>query len=128
MAKPKKDDIQQMMLDELAALRLKVEQLTQQQQQQPARAKREKGQPRADVYYVLLGVPSKDVPPQAMAVARALATAPDTNHITEAEAMDLIEAYKTTGKLKTIQPAWRIFQYYRADLINGDYLLMKTVV
>lgn len=130
MPKPKQPNLQQQLLDQIAELSKQVAELKQNQQQQvqTVSKKREKGQPRPDVYYVLAGIPTKGLPPQAINCARILATAADTNHIPEAEAMALIEAGKAAGKLKTTQDAWHIFQYYRPQLISGDYLVMKTSV
>jgi hypothetical protein len=76
---------------------------------------------------VLLGIPTQGLAPQAIACARILATATDTKHIPESEAMELIEAAKKSGKLKTKQDSWHIFQYYRPQLIAGDYLRMLDV-
>lgn len=95
-------------------------------QQPPTAQKSEKGQPRPDVYYVLAGVPTHGLPPQAIACARILATAADVNHISEAEAMNLFDKAKETGKLRTKQGAWHIFQYYRPRLIEGNYLVMRS--
>ena len=91
-----------------------------------ASRKRERGEARPDVFYVLLGVPSQGLSPQALACARILATAADVNHIPESEAMELIEAGKQSGRLRTSQDSWHIFQYYRPQLIAGDYLRMIT--
>lgn len=129
MAKPTKQQLEQMLLEQIAKLTERLGALEQQQQQPPAAKtarKRERGAARPEVYYVLLGVPSQGLPPQAMACARILATAADTNNIPESEAMELIEAGKQSGKLKTGQDSWHIFQYYRARLIEGDFLRMLT--
>ena len=128
MAKQTKQQLEQVLLDQIAKLVEKVDALEQKQSQPVVvvARKREIGQPRPEVYYVLQGVPTKDLPPQALACARILATAKDTRHIPESEAMALIEVGKQSGRLKTSQPSWRIFQYYRAKLISGDFLLMLT--
>ena len=128
MPKQTKQDVQQLLLDKIAELSKQVAELKQQQATQPARAsrKRERGEARPDVFYVLLGVPSQGLSPQALACARILATAADVNHIPESEAMELIEAGKQSGRLRTSQDSWHIFQYYRPQLIAGDYLRMIT--
>lgn len=130
MGKTKKPTVQDL-LDRIAALSEEVASLKQQQNNQPPRAstprKRERGQARPDVFYVLHGVPAAGLPPQAIICARILATAANVNHIPESEAMELIEAGKQSGKLKTTQDSWHIFQYYRAKLIAGDYLQMKNL-
>lgn len=89
--------------------------------------KRKRGEARADVYYILLAVPDKGMPPQAILSARILATAADVKHIPEAEAMALFNKAAETGRLVTDQEPWRIFQYYRPRLIEGNYLLMKSL-
>lgn len=123
MAKPK--PVEQMLLDQIAALSKQIAEIkAQQSTPQPAHKESKKGQPRPDVYYVLAGIPSQGLPPQAIACARILATAADVNHITEAEAMKLMDDGKAAGYLRTDQEAWRIFQYYRARLIAGNYLRM----
>jgi hypothetical protein len=129
MAKQTKKTIEQLLLDQIANLGEQIAEIRARQQvQQPVVGrKKTKGQPRPDVYYVLSGVPSQGLPPQAIACARILATAKDTNHIPEEEAMDLIESAKAAGRLHTTQDAWHIFQYYRAKLIEGNYLRMLTV-
>lgn len=124
MARQTKQQLEQALLEQVAQLRAELEVL---KQQPKGKAKREKGQPRPDVYYVLRGVPSQGVPPQAIACARILSAASDVNHITEAEAMKLIDDAAVAGKLKTTQEPWRIFQYYRARLIEADYLQMKNL-
>lgn len=97
------------------------------QKQQPVVAQKStKGGPRPDVFYVLAGIPSKGLPPQAIVCARVLSTARDVNHISEEEAMELIERAKVEGRLRTKQGAWHIFQYYRPRLIEGDFLRMIT--
>lgn len=125
----KKPNLEQMLLEQIAALTEQVAQLKAAQDAKPAKVarKRERGQARPEVFYVLHGVPSQGLPPQAIACARILSTASNTNHIPESEAMELIEAGKQSGKLKTDQDSWHIFQYYRAKLIAGNYLQMKTL-
>jgi hypothetical protein len=125
MAKPKQQDLQQELLKKIAELTAEVQLLK--QQPGKSKAKRAKGEARPDVYYVLLGVPSKGLPPQAIVCARILSAAVDSNHIPEAEAMQLIDAAHAAGKLKTDQEPWRIFQYYRPRLIEGDFLQMKSL-
>ncbi len=125
----KKKSATQMLLEQVAALAAELTELKKQQQPVPAAIakKNDKGQPRQDVYYVLLGVPSQGLPPQAIACARILAMAMDVNHIPESEAMELIATAKQSGKLRTQQEAWHIFQYYRARLIEGDFLKMLSL-
>ncbi len=116
--------------DPTAALRRQVEELTQQvaelRKMKQTPAKPSKGQPRPDVYYVLHGVPTHGLAPQAIACARILSTAQNVNRITEEEAMALLVRAKTEGRLKTKQDAWHIFQYYRPRLIEGDFLKMLS--
>lgn len=102
-------------------------QLEAMQQPQTQKRKVAKGAARPDVYYVLHGVPTGKMQPQAIACARILATASDVKHIPESEAMALIEAAHKDGRLKTTQDPWHIFQYYRPRLIEKDFLLMQTV-
>lgn len=42
--------------------------------------------------------------------------------LTEPQLFEIIEAGKVAGKLKTKQPAVRIFQYYRNELLNSNTL------
>ena len=93
----------------------------------PVKEKKEskKGQPREGVYYVVLGVPApekKTFPPQAITCMKILSRATDPTHVTEAEAMRLLEENKRL--LVTRQDSWHVFCYYRAKLIAGDYLKM----
>lgn len=122
MPKQTKKTDQQSLLDQIAELRQQIVEL--QNKKTPTFARREPGQPRPGTYYKLLGVPSKGFRPQAMLCARILATATNSEHIPEAEAMALIESAKQLGRLKTVQPSWRVFAYYRAELIAGKYLQM----
>tara|TARA_B100000214_G_scaffold351317_1_gene305624 strand:+ start:7046 stop:7576 length:531 start_codon:yes stop_codon:yes gene_type:complete len=46
--------------------------------------------------------------------------------IPESEVRIHIEAMKGEGKLVTTQSSWRIFQYYRAQLINRSLLKMRN--
>ncbi len=126
MPKPKKPTVEQLLarINELSAQLAEVKQTT---GPTSAARRRAPGQPRAEVYYVLAGVPTGGMPPQAIAVAKILATAADTNNIPEAEAMELMEKAKESGKLRTIQGSWHIFQYYRPNLIGGNYLRQLTV-
>ena len=112
-----------LLLNEIKILRAEIDNL---KQPVVAAKKSTKGQPRPDVYYILAGVPSQGMPPQALACARILATAADTNHITEAEAMKLMVDAEADGRIRTTQGAWHIFQYYRPRLIGGNYLVMKS--
>lgn len=81
-----------------------------------------RGQPREGVYYVVLNVPARNFPPQAITCMKILACAEDPTHVMEADAMRMIEENKAL--LGTRQDSWRIFCYYRAKLIGGDYLKM----
>lgn len=128
MAATKKQTVEQMLLGKIEDLTQQIAELRAAQTTTAKVArKRERGQARPDVYYVLHAVPSQGVPPQAIACARILATAKNANHIPESEAMELIEAGKQSGRLKTNQDSWHIFQYYRPKLIGGNYLQMKTL-
>jgi hypothetical protein len=120
-----KQDQVALLLAEVQNLRKEIETL----KQQPPKVARKvaKGQPRPDVYYVLSGVPTQGLPPQAIACARILSSASNTNHISETEAMELIVAAAASGKLRTTQDPWHIFQYYRPRLIEGDFLRMLTL-
>ena len=42
--------------------------------------------------------------------------------IPEPKLFEMLEAAKLDGRLRTTQPAARIFQYYRAALVGGDYI------
>jgi len=44
----------------------------------------------------------------------------------EGEVQIWVEEAKVNGMLKTKQPAWRIFQYYRAQLISAGSLKMRN--
>ena len=46
--------------------------------------------------------------------------------IPESEVRIHVEAMKGEGKLITTQSSWRIFQYYRAQLINRSLLKMRN--
>lgn len=46
--------------------------------------------------------------------------------IPESEVRIHVEAMKGEGKLNTTQSSWRIFQYYRAQLINRSLLKMRN--
>ncbi len=126
MAKPKQPTMSDL-IARIEELKLELDGLKQQPAAKQSVALQQKGGPRPDVYYVLLAVPDKGLPPQAIVCARVLSAAADAKHIPEAEAMALIEAAKASGRLRTKQGAWHIFQYYRAKLIEGNYLTMQTL-
>ena len=44
----------------------------------------------------------------------------------EADLIKLVESAKVDGILKTRQSSWRIFSYYRALMISGGFLTMKS--
>lgn len=46
--------------------------------------------------------------------------------ITEADTRAAVEQLKADGKLQTTQSSWRIFQYYRATMINRSLLKMRN--
>lgn len=46
--------------------------------------------------------------------------------IPESEVRIHVEAMKGEGKLQTTQSSWRIFQYYRATMINRSLLKMRN--
>ncbi len=45
------------------------------------------------------------------------------DHVTEKELRDLVE--KRVSELRTRQPAWRIFQYYRPQLIASKLMVRE---
>ena len=44
----------------------------------------------------------------------------------EADLKKLVESAKKDGVLKTRQSSWRIFSYYRANMISDGFLTMKS--
>lgn len=44
----------------------------------------------------------------------------------EADLKKLVESAKKDGVLKTRQSSWRIFSYYRANMISDGFLQMKS--
>ena len=44
----------------------------------------------------------------------------------EADLKKLVESAKKDGVLKTRQSSWRIFSYYRANMISDGFLNMKS--
>ena len=44
----------------------------------------------------------------------------------EADLKKLVESAKKDGVLKTRQSSWRIFSYYRANMISDGFLHMKS--
>lgn len=82
-----------------------------------------RGQPREGTFYMVLGIPSKNFCPQAITCMKILSRAADPAKIPEAEAMRFLEENKAL--LGTRQESWRIFSYYRAKLIGGNYLKMS---
>ena len=44
----------------------------------------------------------------------------------EADLKKLVESAKKDGFLKTRQSSWRIFSYYRANMISDGFLTMKS--
>jgi hypothetical protein len=93
---------------------------------EPAKAKKvsKAGQPRASVYYVLLSVPTANIQPQGITAAKILAMATDPTHISEKEAMELMEKHKAL--FGTRQPSWKVFRFYRPRLIEMNCLLMPN--
>ena len=48
------------------------------------------------------------------------------SEIAEADLKKLVESAKKDGVLKTRQSSWRIFSYYRANMISDGFLTMKS--
>lgn len=83
-----------------------------------------KGTPRLHVFYELLGYPKEKFPPQCLRVMRCLAqAAPEGGKMTEVEVWDALMGEKSTiGPWHYRQDPFYIFKYYRAQMIDGDYL------
>lgn len=121
----KKEDVTELLLKKLealeqqnAALAAKVDEMS----KQPQRGSRA-GQPRPNVWYELLQIPQAGATqPQGIAVAQILNMAANPKHIPEVEAMELVEKHR--DMLLTRQKPWRIFQYYRPQLITLNCLRM----
>lgn len=95
------------------------------------KAKSEKGAPRPDVYYVIKGFPSEKRPPQCLKVYRAIAqAAPEGGRMTETDIWNALmdgnhpstKANKNVGSWNYAQTPYYIFKYYRADMINAEYV------
>jgi hypothetical protein len=117
-------DLVAQLLEQVASLTKELADFKQATALPAAREKKEtkKGQPREGVYYVVLNVPVRNFTPQAIACMKILARAEDPTHVSEADAMRLLEENKAL--LGTRQDSWRVFCYYRAKLIGADYLKM----
>lgn len=102
-----------------------------------ARPKSEKGQPRPNVYYVVRGFPSDKRPPQCIRVYRALAQAAPApaegeqhSRMTELDVWNALmaEPFPSTkpnprlGAWNHVQTPYYIFKYYRADMINAEFV------
>jgi hypothetical protein len=81
------------------------------------------GKPRENTSYALIKIPEKGFPPQAVTCCKILEMAVDQTNISEKEAMELFETHK--GLLKTRQPAWKVFAFYKARLVSGNYIAMS---
>lgn len=65
----------------------------------------------------------KRLPKQAKAIISNVTVDED---ITEADLKDVVVELAETGVLQTKQDPWRIFQYYRANMINSSMLRMSN--
>ena len=63
--------------------------------------------------------------PQITQIFTAILKSGDSE-FAEADLKKLVESAKVDGILKTRQSSWRIFSYYRALMISGGFLTMKS--
>ena len=96
-----------------------------------SKPKSEKGAPRPHVYYVIKGFPSEKRPPQCLRIFRAIAqAAPADGRMTEMDVWNALmaEPFPSTkpnpkiGAWHHVQTPFYIFKYYRADMINAEYV------
>lgn len=129
-----KDELLMKLVDLVGDLQAEVRELKQQRHAAPARVakpKSEKGQPRPHVYYVIKGFPSEKRPPQCLRVFRALAqAAPEGGRMTEMDVWNALmdgqfpstKANANVGAWNYSQTPFYIFKYYRADMIDAEYV------
>lgn len=105
--------------------------------ERPKKTKSEKGAPRPNVYYVISGFPSEKRPPQCIRVFRAIAQAAPApaegakgSRMTEMDIWNALmaEPFPSTkpnprlGAWNHVQTPFYIFKYYRADMIDAEYV------
>jgi len=86
---------------------------------------------RSNIFYEVIGVPGENVkmqPQKALCLQLVNANTSDDNpRISEPELKSILEAAKADGTLDTKQEAWRIFAYYKGELVEEGYLAEHNV-
>jgi hypothetical protein len=81
---------------------------------------------RSNIFYEVIGVPSSSTKMQPQkALCLQLVndnTSDDKPRISEPELKAIVEAAKADGTLETKQDAWRIFAYYKGQLVEEGFL------
>ena len=90
----------------------------------PKKEKAKKGEPRPDVWYHIKGFPSEKRPPQCLRVFRVIAqAAPAGGKMTEVDIWNaLMGPDNKLGPWNYSQDPFYIFKYYRAPMIEGEYI------
>ena len=68
---------------------------------------------------------SEKLTPQILQIFGAILKS-GVSEFAEADLKKLVESAKKDGVLKTRQSSWRIFSYYRANMISDGFLNMKS--
>ena len=68
---------------------------------------------------------SEKLTPQILQIFGAILKS-GVSEFAEADLKKLVESAKKDGVLKTRQSSWRIFSYYRANMISDGFLTMKS--
>lgn len=86
---------------------------------------------RTNIYYEVIGVPGTSIkmqPQKALCLQLVNANTSDEQpRISEPDLKEIVEAAKADGTLETKQDAWRIFAYYKGQLVEEGYLAEHNV-
>lgn len=123
--KPKKEDTMAQLIALVGDLAKQVADLKA-QRVAPAAPKRDhkKGEPRPNVWYEIKGYPNENFPLQCLRVMRCIAQAtPEDRKMTETQIWEaLMGEDSKLGPWSYRQDPFYIFKYYRAKMIDGEYV------